>query len=136
MLREHDFPIERIENDFDFDVLLKFLREESEKGDILEDEEIEMFSVADSTQTDIMTFQRKDAQVGYFRYSNQIHYLRFPHLSTFLCKKFKPIGVFLNMLTSLLLQNRQLHPLKYKLKLKLTKNRSDLFNNANFSFRL
>lgn len=66
MLRDHDFPIERIENDFDFDVLLKFLREESEKGDILEDdEEIQMFSLSESTQTDIMTFQRRNVEVSW-----------------------------------------------------------------------
>lgn len=69
MLREHDFPIERIESDFDFDVLLNFLREESEKGDIYEDdEEFLMFSHAHETQTDICALQRLDAQVIRFEF--------------------------------------------------------------------
>lgn len=66
MLREHDFPIERIENDFDFDVLLRFLQEESEKGDIYdEDEEILMFSHSHGTQTEILSLQRADAEVSF-----------------------------------------------------------------------
>jgi hypothetical protein len=45
--------------------LLNFLREESEKGDIYEDEEILMFSHSHGTQTDISALQRVDAEVRF-----------------------------------------------------------------------
>jgi hypothetical protein len=68
MLREHDFPIERIENDFDFDVLLRFLKEESEMGDVYEDEELLMFSHAHGTQTEILALQRVEVEVKGFNF--------------------------------------------------------------------